>query len=169
MRRVGVFLLVYLLFGFSMAVSAYVIDIYPLEIAAGYLSRAMSAGNADDMVSYTTQAYRLIPPLGNPVWMLPTHRTDFNLIRADIASILDRLSTISRTPRDTAAYAQTLNDARGRLEVIIGHLYEAMPYIYLKPVNLAAAAAYLSTPVLAWKLFARRGKVAETPRDGLQA
>ena len=169
MRRVGVFLLVYLLFGFSMAVSAYVIDIYPLEIAAGYLSRAMSAGNADDMVSYTTQAYRLIPPLGNPVWILPTHRTDFNLIRADIASILDRLSTISRTPRDTAAYAQTLNDARGRLEVIIGHLYEAMPYIYLKPVNLAAAAAYLSTPVLAWKLFARRGKVAETPRDGLQA
>jgi hypothetical protein len=169
MRKVRVFLLVYLLFGLSMAVSAYVIDIYPLEIAAGYLSRAMSAGNADDMVSYITQAYRLIPPLGNPVWILPTHRTDFNLIRADIASILDRLSTISRTPRDTAAYAQTLNDVRGRLEVIIGHLYEAMPYIYLKPANLAAAAAYLSTPVLAWKLFARKGKVEERLRDRLQA
>jgi hypothetical protein len=66
MRKVRVFLLVYLLFGLSMAVSAYVIDIYPLEIAAGYLSRAMSAGNADDMVSYITQAYRLIPHAWKP-------------------------------------------------------------------------------------------------------
>jgi hypothetical protein len=53
--------------------------------------------------------------------------------------------------------------------VIIGHLYEAMPYIYLKPANIAAAAAYLSTPVLAWKLFARKGKVEERLRDRLQA
>jgi len=155
MRKWTVFLLVYLLFGLSTAVSAYVVDIYPLEMAAGYLSRAMSAGNADEMISYTTQAYRLIPPIGNPVWVLPTHRTDFNLIRSDIESILDRLSAISRTPRETAAYAQTLNDLRERLDVIIGHLYEAMPYIYLKPVNIAVAAAYLTAPVLAWKLLVK--------------
>jgi hypothetical protein len=148
MRRVRVFLLVYLLFGLSMAVSAYVIDIYPLEIAAGYLSRAMSAGNADDMVSYITQAYRLIPPLGNPVWILPTHRTDFNLIRADIASILDRLSTISRTPRDRAAYAQTLNDVRGRLVVGFGHLSEA--------VNLALSLS-TTVPFRANRFQARTG------------
>ncbi|MEM1945922.1 MAG: hypothetical protein QXG69_00720 [Candidatus Caldarchaeum sp.] len=146
-------LMVYFFAGLVIAVAAYVQDIYPLEQAVGYLSRAQSAAYAEDMASYAAQALPLLPREGNPVWIFPTKRTDFQSIRNDITSMIARLEAVAATPRESGAYAQTLNDLRGKMAVVINQIYEAMPYIIFKPANVAAASAYLLTPLLLRKIF----------------
>ncbi|MEM4302649.1 MAG: hypothetical protein QXQ70_01990 [Candidatus Caldarchaeum sp.] len=156
-------LMVYFFAGLVIAVAAYVQDIYPLEQAVGYLSRAQSAAYAEDMASYAAQALKLLPHQGNPVWIFPTKRTDFFLIRNDITSIIERLESISATPRESAAYAQTLNDLRWKTAVLINQIYEAMPYVVFKPVNVAVASAYLLAPLITLKVLKNRKIAAQSP------
>ncbi|MEM0481432.1 MAG: hypothetical protein QXM16_00875 [Nitrososphaerota archaeon] len=148
MPRKLLYVSVYLFVGVALISAAYILDVYPLEQAAGFLSRAQSAGYAEDMAAYVAQALHFIPREGNPVWLFPTQRTDFALIRNDIFAIIDRLNSLTDIPRQSAAYAQTLNDIRGKIAVLTSQLYEAMPYMFFKPINIIAAIAYLLTPII---------------------
>lgn len=149
---------IYLLVGAVVVSVAYVQDVYPLERAAGFLSRAQSAGYAEEMAAYVAQALQLIPPEGNPVWLFPTQRTDFALIRNDIYAIIDRLKSLTNIPRQSAAYAQTLLDVRGKIAVLTNQIYEAMPYMFFKPINIIAAIAYLLAPIITQKINNRLRK-----------
>ncbi len=153
MVRKTFYLLIYLFAGAALTVAAYVQDVYPLEQAAGFLNRAQSAGYAEDMASYAVQALSLIPHQGNPVWIFPTQRTDFTLIRNDITSIIERLRIVAKVPRENAAYAQTLSDLRGKIAVLIDQLYEAMLYMIFKPINIIAASVYLLAPLTIQKII----------------
>ncbi|MEM3032420.1 MAG: hypothetical protein QXK39_05870 [Nitrososphaerota archaeon] len=141
--------LVWLMVGISIFSWMYIQYVYPLDIAAGYLSRAQSAGYAEDVARYVRLALPHIPRGGNPVWMFPTSRTDFTLMNGDLNAILDRLSIAAGLPRDTSAYSQALNDIRGRLGIIINNIGEAMPYIMLSPTNTAILVLWmLSLPII---------------------
>jgi hypothetical protein len=144
--------------GLALFTMLYIQNIYPLDIAVGYLSRAQSAGYAEDMASYVRQALHHIPKEGNPVWIFPTTRTDFTLINKDLSTIVDRLLTVATLPRDSSAYSQALNDIRERLSVIVDNVSEAMPYIMLSPTNLTIILLWLfSLP--AFNRFPRKSKM----------
>jgi len=153
MARRNLLILVYFIVGIAIATAAYIQDVYPIERAIGFLSRAQSAGYSDDMARYAAEALLLIPREGNPVWLFPTIRTDFSLTRNVISSIIDRLRSISNVPHESAAYAQTLNDLRGKIAVLTNQLYEAMPYVIFKPINIVAALAYLISPFIVRKII----------------
>lgn len=143
MRRY-IFALAWLAAGLILFAWLYIQNVYPLDLAIGYISRAQSAGYAEDVAQYIRNALPLIPREGNPVWMFPTSRTDFTLISLDLQTILGRLSVTAELPRDSSAYSQSLNDIRGRLAVLVNHVGEAMPYTMLSPQNL--------TLILLWAL-----------------
>ncbi|BAJ50960.1 hypothetical protein CSUB_C1108 [Candidatus Caldarchaeum subterraneum] len=129
--------------GLALFTTLYIQNVYPLDIAVGYISRAQSAGYAEDMVSYVKQALQYMPQEGNPVWIFPTTRTDFNLINKDLNTIVGRLSTVATLPRESSAYSQALNDIRERLSVIVENVGEAMPYIMFSPTNLTIILLWL--------------------------
>ncbi|GBC71114.1 hypothetical protein HRbin02_00893 [Candidatus Calditenuaceae archaeon HR02] len=155
MHRKLLYVFIYLLVGAALTAAAYVQDVYPLEQAAGFLSRAQTAGYSEEMAAYVDQALDLIPHEGNPVWIFPTQRTDFALIRNDIYAIIDRLKSLTDIPRQSAAYSQTLIDIRGKIAVITNQIYEAMPYVFFKPLNIIAAIIYLLTPIIIQRITNR--------------
>ncbi|MEM1948228.1 MAG: hypothetical protein QXY84_03880 [Candidatus Caldarchaeum sp.] len=150
-----ILLVAYVVFGVVMLSAAYVFDIYVLELAVGYLSRAQSTGYAEDMASYVSKALDFLPKEGNPVWIFPTTRTDYALIRQDLTTIVERLQTVASVPRENPAYPQTLHDIRGKIAVLVHQIYETMPYVFFKPVNIVAAIIYLITPLIIRKAAAR--------------
>ena len=153
MRRLWVmFLVTWLAVGLTLLTAGYIDTIYKLETAIGYLSRAQSTAFAEDMKSYIEEALRLIPESGNPVWIFPTERTDFTLIRSDLTSIVERLEIISGINLDSPAYAQGLSDIRGKLAVVILQLGEAMPYTLITPINITLALIWLSIPYTTYRI-----------------
>jgi len=153
LRKLWIFLFLWLLIGITFLTLGYLDTIYRLEVAVGYINRAQSAGFAEEMMNYLSEALKILPSSGNPVWLFPTTRTDFSLIYSDLTSIEDRLLIISNTAKDSPAYAQTLNDIRGKLSVIIGQIGEAMPYTLITPVNILLALVWLLTPYITYKVI----------------
>ena len=147
-----VFVAVWLSLGIIALTLGYIDTVYKLEVAVGYLSRAKSAGFAEDMIRYIDDALLHLPNSGNPVWLFPTERTDFSLIRSDLESIRERLAIISRIDRASPAYAQGLSDIRGKLTTVISQIGEAMPYTLVTPINIALATAWLSIPYVTYKI-----------------
>ncbi|MEM4383928.1 MAG: hypothetical protein QXU44_07730 [Candidatus Caldarchaeum sp.] len=148
----------WLVLGASFITILYVQTIYPLDIAMGYLSRAQSAGYAEDMANYMKQALPYMPKEGNPVWIFPTTRTDFTLINKDLNTLIERLATVASLPRESSAYAQALNDIRESLSMIVDNVGEAMPYAMLSPINLALLLLWLSSLPIVRRLSRKRGK-----------
>ena len=153
MRRAWVvFVVAWLSLGIISLTLGYIDTVYKLEVAVGYLSRAKSAGFAEDMIRYIDEALRYLPDSGNPVWLFPTERTDFSLINSDLKSIRERLMIISKIDKASPAYAQSLSDIRGKLTTVASQIGEAMPYTLVTPVNIALATAWLSTPYITYKI-----------------
>ena len=150
-RKWIIFLLLWLSIGIGLLTLGYLDTIYRLEVVIGYINRAQSAGFAEEMIEYIDKALEDIPKSGNPVWIFPTDRTDFSLIYSDLLSIRDRLGIISKIARDSPAYAQSLNDIRGKLSVIIRQISEAMPYTLITPPNIALSIIWLLIPYVAYK------------------
>ncbi len=147
-----VFIIVWLLFGGIMLTLGYLDTIYRLERAVGYLSRAQAAGFAEDMSLYLRHALEYLPNRGNPVWIFPTSRTNFTLIYEDLITLERRLEIIAQIPRNSSAYAQSLNDIRGKITVLIGQIGEAMPYTLITPLNTALALIWLITPYATYRI-----------------
>jgi hypothetical protein len=149
--------------GLALLAWLYISELYPLDVAMGFISRAQAAGYAESMIRYLREAVPHLPNSGNPVWIFPTPRTDFNLIHGDLKSILDRLEIVANLGRDTSAYSQSLNDIRGKLGVIVNNLGEAMPYVMLSPVNSALLLIwFLSLPIV-YRVM-RKWRVREVER-----
>lgn len=118
----------------------YVDTIYMIEKANAWLNRAETAGFAEDLISYIEQAIPLLPNSGNPVWMFPTKKTDFTLIRKDLDMIVERAKILTTIPRNTDAYQQGMDDLRGKLKTLQLQLKEAAPFMFFSLQNIALAA-----------------------------
>lgn len=122
---------------------SYASTIYRADRAIAWLSRAETAGFAEEMIADIQEAKELIPGSGNPVWWFPTQRTDFALIQSDMDSIIARAQIIQTLPRDSTAYQQGMDDLRGKLRTLEEQVGDAAPFMFASPLSLALSAVWM--------------------------
>ncbi|HVX02081.1 MAG TPA: glycosyltransferase [Nitrososphaera sp.] len=133
----------FLVLGAGVAYYGYYSSIYPLQEASGFLARAQSAQSPQQLADYARLAQKFIPEKGNPVWAFPTFRTDFERIHAQIGSMIARSEAISSLPPDDEGYSAALLDMHSAALTMQSNLYEAIPYIYVSPQNIALGAVWV--------------------------
>jgi cellulose synthase/poly-beta-1,6-N-acetylglucosamine synthase-like glycosyltransferase len=145
------------------AIYGYHSSVYPLDMSAGYLSRAQAAQTPQLLFSYLTEAAELIPTNGNPVWTFPNPRTDFRLIYHDIHTMQERAQAIARLEPHSEAYNTALDDLHSSIRIIEMNLLEAQPYIYASLSNIIFTGIWIGLILLAYNLIRKnRKKIAET-------
>jgi hypothetical protein len=117
--------------------------IYPLDKAMGYLSRAESAQTTDMMAGYLRPVKLLLPNVGNPVWSVPSPRTDFGLIHNDLDSMLSGSRSLSLLETNTAAYNTRLEELHDSIMTIESNLEYATPYIYVSSTNILLGGLWI--------------------------
>jgi hypothetical protein len=143
--------------GIISALYGYHSSVYPLDKAAGYLSRAQAAQTPQLILVYLSEVKGLIPPDGNPVWTFPNPKTDFRLIFEEITAMQERALAISHIKPHSAAYNTALEDLHASIRIIETNLIEAQPYIYGSLSNIAFSGIWIGLILLAYNL-ARRNK-----------
>lgn len=132
-----------LVLGAVAAIWGYAETIYKMDRAIALLSRAETAGFAEEFIVYVEAARALLPKEGNPVWIFPTSSTDFTLIQQDVESILGRARILTSLPKNSDGYQQGMDDLRGKVRVLQAQIGQAAPFMYASPLNLALAALWL--------------------------
>jgi cellulose synthase/poly-beta-1,6-N-acetylglucosamine synthase-like glycosyltransferase len=140
------------------AIYGYQISVYPLDKAAGYLSRAQSAQTPYLISVYLKEAKELIPSDGNPVWTFPNPRTDFKLINQEINAMQSRVLAISKIAPHSAAYNTALEDLHASTRIIEMNLIEAQPYIYGSLSNIAFTGIWIALILFTYSLVRRNKK-----------
>ncbi|MEM0481431.1 MAG: glycosyltransferase [Nitrososphaerota archaeon] len=111
--------------------------VYPLETAIAAIEKASTSVDNVYMVKQLDDALAHLPSQGNPVWVLPTANTDYQLIRYDLQSIKIRLLNVYKN--DYFTYHSVTEDARYALEVVVGQLRRIQPFAWLSVWNLSAS------------------------------
>jgi len=142
-RLAGILFIAMIFLGAGAATLGYLNTIYPLDRANALMSRAQTTGFADQMISYVEEARMLLPKEGNPVWILPTKRTDFGLIQADLQSILDRAQILRRMDRASDAYQQGMDDLKDKLAVVESQVRDAAPFLFASSQNTLLGVVWL--------------------------
>lgn len=142
LRIIGV--IVISLVGAAFLYSAYYNSFYRIDRANALLSRAETAGFAEDMISYLQRGRQLLPKAGNPVWWFPTDKTDFSEIQKDTDTIVARATLLKSLPRDSAAYQQGMDDLRGKIHAMELQLAEASGYMFVSGWNIVVSAIWLA-------------------------
>lgn len=109
---------------------------YSIDRGRAHLSRAETSPFADGMAASISEAIKLIPLNGNPVWWFPTVRTDFELIQQDLDGIIERTTILTSMPKDRDAYQQGMDDLRGKLKTVQEQLGEASGFFFVDPFSL---------------------------------
>ena len=145
-----------LLVGGTLLYSAYYNSFYAIDRANALLSRAETAGFAEDMITYVQRGRALLPKSGNPVWWFPTEKTDFTEIHKDIDTIIARATLLENLARDSAAYQQGMDDLRGKIKAMELQLSEASGFMFVSGNNLVVSAVWLVILALAVFLLKKR-------------
>jgi cellulose synthase/poly-beta-1,6-N-acetylglucosamine synthase-like glycosyltransferase len=144
--------------GIISAIYGYQLSVYPLDKAAGYLSRVQSAQTPYLISVYLKEAKELIPSNGNPVWTFPNPRTDFKLINQEIDAMQSRILAISKIAPHSAAYNTALEDLHASTRIIEMNLIEAQPYIYGSLSNIAFTSVWIALILFTYSLVQRNKK-----------
>jgi cellulose synthase/poly-beta-1,6-N-acetylglucosamine synthase-like glycosyltransferase len=144
--------------GIISAIYGYQLSVYPLDKAAGYLSRVQSAQTPYLISVYLKEAKELIPSDGNPVWTFPNPRTDFKLINQEIDAMQSRVLAISKIAPHSAAYNTALEDLHVSTRIIETNLIEAQPYIYGSLSNIAFTGVWIALILFTYSLVRRNKK-----------
>jgi len=119
-------------------------NVYPLDLAHGYLSRASAAGNAGEMIEYCQEALDLLSPYtGNPKWWFPTPHTDFDYIKRDLTTCIERLRVLNDLSPESDAYQQGLDDVRGKLRVLADNVNDASLWVFISLPNVIYCILWL--------------------------
>jgi hypothetical protein len=144
--------------GIISAIYGYQTTVYPLDRAAGYLSRVQSAQTPHLISVYLKEAKELVPSDGNPVWTFPNPRTDFRLINQEINAMQLRVLAISKIAPHSAAYNTALEDLHASTRIIEMNLIEAQPYIYGSLSNIAFTGIWIALILFTYSLVRRNKK-----------
>lgn len=144
--------------GIISAIYGYHSSVYPLDRAAGYLSRAQAAQTPQLILVYLSEVKGLIPHDGNPVWTFPNPKTDFKLIFEEITAMQERALAISHIEPHSAAYNTALEDLHTSIRIIEMNLIEAQPYIYGSLSNIVFSGIWIGLILLAYNLVRRNKK-----------
>jgi cellulose synthase/poly-beta-1,6-N-acetylglucosamine synthase-like glycosyltransferase len=118
--------LAFLTIGAGMVYYGYQNTMYLLDKAIGYVARAETAQTPEQLAEYVKLTQKLIPAEGNPIWLFPTTRTDFALIRANLDSIVLRANIASAMDPRSETYNVAIRD-----------MHESLTYISLSNIMLA--------------------------------
>ncbi len=129
--------------------SAYYNSFYAIDRANALFSRAETAGFAEDMVAYLQRGRALLPKSGNPVWWLPTDKTNFSEIQMDIDSIIARATILEAMQRNSSAYQQGMDDLRGKIKALELQVAEASGYMFLSGWNVIVSCFWLALLTIA--------------------
>jgi cellulose synthase/poly-beta-1,6-N-acetylglucosamine synthase-like glycosyltransferase len=136
--------LAFLIIGAAVAYYGYYVSIYPLQEASGLLARAQSAQTPQQLEEYVRLARLSVPAEGNPVWLFPTVRTDFAVLQAQMDGILARAASISLSEPHNEEYNTAMMDMHAASLALQENLHEAVPYIYVSPINIAMGSAWVA-------------------------
>jgi hypothetical protein len=152
----------FLAFGVAVAFYGYENTIYPMDKAVGYLTRAEAAQSPEAVADYIKQVKYLLPNEGNPVWVFPNARTDFDAIQNELDAMLSRANSISSVELDSAAYNTGLADLRNSIKIIESNLIEATPYLYVSSINIVLSAIWIAIILFIFAIMKRgRAKFKE--------
>ncbi|MEM4311523.1 MAG: hypothetical protein QXX95_03965 [Nitrososphaerales archaeon] len=171
MKRINIFSIAFLtLFalGIILGFLGYYDTIYALDRANAWLNRAETAGFAEEMITYINKALPLIPKSGNPVWIFPTSRTDFELINRDLQDILNRAEIIKNLAKNSDAYQQGMDDLRDKLKTMQSQIGEAATFLYLSPLNIILGFAWLILIALTGLYWLRKSRKQEVQEEALK-
>jgi cellulose synthase/poly-beta-1,6-N-acetylglucosamine synthase-like glycosyltransferase len=150
---VGILLFIGL--GAGIAYYGYQQTIYPVDKAAGYLSRAETSQTAEMLVGDVQQVQQLLPKHGNPVWSFSTPRTDFALIQNDLSAIISRANSVSWQGPNSSAYNAALQDIHASIKILQTNLEETIPYIYVSFTNVILGIIWIAIIVFIFALMNR--------------
>ncbi|MEM3094495.1 MAG: glycosyltransferase family 2 protein, partial [Nitrososphaera sp.] len=138
--------LAFLIMGAGMAYYGYQTTLYHVNKAIGFVARAQTAQTPEQLAEYIKLAkIELMPVKGNnPVWLFPTARTDFGLIRENLDGILLRAESASAMVPHSEQYNMAMSDMHKSAESINLGLMEAIPYMYISISNLVMAGLWVA-------------------------
>jgi hypothetical protein len=118
--------------------------IYLLDKAVGFIARAETAQTPEQLAEYIKLTQELIPADGNPVWLFPTHKTDFGLIQASLDGLVLRANIASGMDPLSESYNLAIIDMHMSAGYIRTNLLEIIPYTYLTLSNIVLAALWVA-------------------------
>ncbi len=161
-KLVLVGILVFISFGAGVAYYGYQQTVYPIDEAAGYLSRAQTSQTTEMLVSNIRHVQQLLPKHGNPVWSFSTPRTDFGLLQNDLAAIISRANSMSFQGANTSAYNTGLQDMHASIKMLQSNIQETIPYLYVSFTNVILSIIWIAVIVFIFALMnKRKHKIAE--------
>jgi hypothetical protein len=136
--------LAFLTMGAGMVYYGYQNTMYLFDKAIGYVARAETAQTPEHLAEYVKLTQKLIPAEGNPVWLFPTTRTDFGLIRANLDSIVLRANIASAMDPRSETYNVAIRDMHESARSIRTDLLEVIPYTYISLTNIVLAVLWVA-------------------------
>ena len=136
--------LAFLTMGAGMVYYGYQNTMYLFDKAIGYVARAETAQTPEHLAEYVKLTQKLIPAEGNPVWLFPTTRTDFALIRANLDSIVLRANIASAMDPRSETYNVAIRDMHESARSIRTDLLEVIPYTYISLTNIVLAGLWVA-------------------------
>ncbi len=142
------------------AVYGYSQTYYKLDVASSYLIRGASTSDADEIANYIERALDFIPREGNPVWIFPTPRTDFALIRSDLMRLHESARSLASEGKGSSAYQQGVDQIKDSLVRIRDQIMEAAFFYYVSPQALLFSAMWLAafTTLIRFYMRVRNGR-----------
>jgi len=155
-KLVLVGILLFIAFGAGVAYYGYQQTVYPIDEAAGYLSRAETSQTTEMLVSHIRHVQQLLPKHGNPVWSFSTPRTDFGLIQNDLAAIISRANSVSSQGPNTSAYNTGLQDIHASIKMLQTNVQETIPYLYVSFTNVILSIIWIAIIVFIFAVMNKR-------------
>jgi cellulose synthase/poly-beta-1,6-N-acetylglucosamine synthase-like glycosyltransferase len=135
---------------------------YRLDVASSYLVRGASSSDAAEIARYIEAALTSLPREGNPVWILPTPRTDFRLITSDLEGLRDSALRLAAEGASSPTYQQGIDQIKDSLKIIRDQVMEAAIFYYISPSALLSTALWLVGLALLIRTYLReRSRSAE--------
>ena len=139
--------LAFLVMGAGIAYYGYQTTMYPINKAIGFMSRAQTAQTPEQLAEYVGLTKDLTLAKGNPVWLFPTPRTDFALIRENLDGILLRAESTSTMVPHSEQYNIAMRDMHKSVMALNFNLMEAVPYMYISFNNIVMAGLWVAAVI----------------------
>ncbi len=117
--------------------------IEPLDEARGILIKVQATSDPHVIQYDLVSVQKLLPASGNPVWVLPTEDTDFNMMQNDLQTMLGTVSNIESTPSWSSDFHTGMLNVHSQSTTLVFNILDATPYMYVAPYFIFANALWL--------------------------
>lgn len=149
-------------FAAYMAWTGYENDVYPVDIARGYLDRVMATSDPNSMVADLKEIQLLLPKEGNPVWVFGTPSTDFGLIQQDLDSMIVAAETAATVPKDSSSFHTGMDAVSDRAFALQQNLKDVTPYMYVNFINVVLSAVWIAAILAIFAVLNRKKRQLQT-------